>query len=92
MVGEKRHVEVDAVAPDGRDLERDGGDYPSTKDVYGSNYCHIGAKVDNRTHTVVVTSVIDNLVKGAAGQAIQNMNLMFDIPETRGLEGTGLWP
>ena len=71
---------------------RDPADYPSTKDVYGSNYCHIGAKVDNRTHTVVVTSVIDNLVKGAAGQAIQNMNLMFDLPETRGLEGTGLWP
>ncbi len=71
---------------------RDGGDYPSTKDVYGSNYCHIGAKVDSRTGTVVVTSVIDNLVKGAAGQAIQNMNLMYDFPETRGLEGTGLWP
>ena len=71
---------------------RDGGDYPSTKDVYGSNFCHIGAKVDGRTGLVVVTSVIDNLVKGAAGQAVQNMNLMFDLPQTRGLEGTGLWP
>ena len=71
---------------------RDGGDYPSTKDVYGSNFCHIAAKVDGRTNLVVVTSVIDNLIKGAAGQAIQNMNLMFDLPQTRGLEGTGLWP
>ncbi len=71
---------------------RDANDYPSTKDVYGSNFCHIGAKVDARTRTVVVTSVIDNLVKGAAGQAVQNMNLMCGLDETQGLEGTGLWP
>jgi N-acetyl-gamma-glutamyl-phosphate reductase len=71
---------------------RDAGDYPSTKDVYGSNFCHIGAKVDTRTHTVIVTSVIDNLIKGAAGQAVQNMNLMCGFPETAGLEGGGLWP
>jgi N-acetyl-gamma-glutamyl-phosphate reductase len=71
---------------------RDAGEQPATKDVYGSNYCHIAAKVDTRTGTVIVTSVIDNLVKGAAGQAVQNMNLMFGIPETVGLEATGLWP
>lgn len=71
---------------------REAGSYPSTKDVYGSNFCHIGAKVDARTHTVVVTAVIDNLIKGAAGQAIQNMNLMFGFPETTGLEGGGMWP
>ena len=71
---------------------RDANDFPSTKDVYGSNFCHIGAKVDPRTRTVIITSVIDNLVKGAAGQAVQNMNLMFDFPETAGLEGAGLWP
>ena len=41
---------------------------------------------------VVVQSVIDNLVKGAAGQAVQNLNLLFDLPETRGLEGIGLMP
>jgi len=71
---------------------RDANDYPSTKDVYGSNFCHLCAKVDPRTETVIVTSVIDNLVKGAAGQAIQNMNLMFGYPERTGLEGTGIWP
>lgn len=71
---------------------REPGDYPSTKDVYGSNFCHIAAKVDEHTKTVVVTSVIDNLVKGAAGQAVQNMNVMLGLPETAGLEGAGLWP
>lgn len=71
---------------------RDANDYPATKDVQGSNFCHIGAKVDSRTGTVVVTSVIDNLVKGAAGQAVQNMNLMFGFAETDGLEGGALWP
>jgi N-acetyl-gamma-glutamyl-phosphate reductase len=71
---------------------RDAGDFPATKDVYGSNFCHIGAVVDNRTHRVVVTSVIDNLVKGAAGQAVQNMNLMLGLPETTGLESGALWP
>ena len=71
---------------------RDANDYPSTKDVHGSNFCHIAATVDPRTKTVIVTSVIDNLVKGAAGQAIQNMNLMLKLPETLGLEGAGIWP
>ena len=71
---------------------RDVNDYPSTKDVYGSNFCHIAATIDPRTKTVIVTSAIDNLVKGAAGQAIQNMNLMLGLPETLGLEGAGLWP
>lgn len=71
---------------------REPGDYPSTKDVSGSNFCHIGARVDTRTGIVTVVSAIDNLVKGAAGQAIQNMNLMLGLPETLGLEGAGLWP
>jgi N-acetyl-gamma-glutamyl-phosphate reductase len=71
---------------------RDVNDFPSTKDVYGSNFCHIAVTIDSRTKTVIVTSVIDNLVKGAAGQAIQNMNLMLGLPETLGLEGAGLWP
>jgi N-acetyl-gamma-glutamyl-phosphate reductase len=71
---------------------RAAGDQPSTKDVTGSNYCHICAAVDPRTHMAIVTSVIDNLVKGAAGQAIQNMNLMLNLPETAGLEGGGMWP
>lgn len=71
---------------------REPGDWPSTKDVAGSNFCHLAATVDSRTGTVVVVSVIDNLVKGAAGQAVQNFNLMFGLPETAGLEGGGLWP
>ena len=53
---------------------------------------HVAATIDPRTRTVIVTSVIDNLVKGAAGQAIQNMNLMLSFPETLGLEGAGIWP
>lgn len=61
------------------------GDLPATKHVWGSNYCDIGLKVDSRTGRVLVVAVIDNLVKGAAGQAIQNMNLLVDLPETTGL-------
>jgi N-acetyl-gamma-glutamyl-phosphate reductase len=71
---------------------REPGSLPSTKDVYGSNFCHIGAKVDARTGRVIVVAVIDNLVKGAAGQAVQNLNLMLGMEETLGLEGGGLWP
>lgn len=66
---------------------RPAGDLPMTKQVWGSNYCDIGLQVDRRTGRVLVISVIDNLVKGAAGQAIQNMNLMFGLPETTGLAG-----
>lgn len=65
---------------------------PSTKGTYGSNDCHIGLAVDDRTNRVTVVSAIDNLVKGAAGQAIQNMNLMCHFEETAGLDSGGLWP
>lgn len=68
---------------------RKAGDLPMTKQVSGSNYCDIGLQVDRRTGRVIVISVIDNLVKGAAGQAIQNMNLLFGLPETAGLEAAG---
>lgn len=71
---------------------RGTGEYPATKDVQGSNFCHLGARVDARTGTITVVSVIDNLVKGAAGQAIQNMNLLLGLPETLGLEAPPLWP
>lgn len=70
----------------------DAGEYPSTKAVAGSNACHIGAKVDPRTGRVVILAVIDNLVKGMSGMAIQNMNLMFGIDETTGLMGPGVYP
>ena len=57
-----------------------------TNRVKGSNYCDILVKVDSRTNRVTIVSVIDNLVKGAAGQAIQNMNVQFDLPQTTGLD------
>ncbi|HEY8392066.1 MAG TPA: N-acetyl-gamma-glutamyl-phosphate reductase [Capillibacterium sp.] len=65
---------------------------PQTKAVLGSNRCHLAVRVDERTGQLIVLSVLDNLVKGAAGQAIQNMNLLFGLPETTGLMELGLWP
>lgn len=62
------------------------GSYPETRWVKGSNYCDIGWKIDERTNRIIVIGAIDNLVKGAAGQAVQNMNLMFGLPETAGLD------
>lgn len=70
----------------------DEGEYPQTKAVYGSNYCDIGFKVDDRTNTIIIVSAIDNLVKGAAGQAIQNMNLMFGFDYDEGLRQPAIWP
>ncbi|MGN7614522.1 N-acetyl-gamma-glutamyl-phosphate reductase, partial [Magnetococcales bacterium HHB-1] len=58
----------------------------------GSNYCDLGLAVDKRTGWVVILSVIDNLIKGAAGQAVQNMNLMLGFPENQGLEQFPLFP
>ncbi len=66
--------------------------FPATKDVRGSNSCHIGLSQDRTAKQVIILSAIDNLVKGAAGQAIQNMNLMFGFPETTGLPIAGLYP
>lgn len=68
------------------------GQFPATKHVYGTNFCHIGLAVDKRTNRVIVVSAIDNLVKGAAGQAIQNMNLMSGFDETAGLTMGAVWP
>lgn len=65
---------------------------PSTKQVLGSNRCDIYAEVDERLGFATILSVIDNLGKGAAGQAVQNMNLMFDLPEDLGLPLHGVWP
>lgn len=58
---------------------------PAIKDVRGTNYCDLFVTYDERTNMVIVVSVIDNLIKGAAGQAIQNMNIMFGLDETSGL-------
>jgi N-acetyl-gamma-glutamyl-phosphate reductase len=68
------------------------GVWPQTKYAYGSNHAFLQFKYDRRTNRVIVVSVIDNLVKGASGQAVQNMNILFGLPETMGLETTGLWP
>ena len=68
------------------------GVWPQTKWVTGTNFCDIGVAVDSRTNRIVVTAVIDNLVKGAAGQAVQNMNILFDFPEKTGLELVPLYP
>jgi N-acetyl-gamma-glutamyl-phosphate reductase len=59
---------------------------PSVKQVQGTNYCDIGLRLDKRTGRLIVIAVIDNLMKGAAGQAVQNMNLMLQFPETTGLQ------
>ncbi len=66
--------------------------WPETKHVRGSNYCDISCHVDERTDRVIVLSVIDNLMKGAAGQAVQNANLRMGWPETAGLEFSPLFP
>jgi len=68
------------------------GGYPVTKNTRGSNYCDIGWHIDPRTNRVVVVSAIDNLVKGAAGQAVQNMNVMFGLDERLGLTQAPLYP
>ena len=68
------------------------GLWPATHHVRGSNFCHIGVAVDARTGWLTVLSVIDNLVKGAAGQAVQNMNLMLGLNEQTGLEQWPLFP
>lgn len=65
---------------------------PQTKWVEGSNYVDIGFKLDPRTHRVIMMGAIDNLVKGAAGQAVQNMNLLFGCGESTGLELVPMFP
>jgi N-acetyl-gamma-glutamyl-phosphate reductase len=71
---------------------RPEGKVPATKEVWGSNYCDIGFSTDPRTNRVTIVSVIDNLVKGAAGQAIQNLNLMMGWDETAGLNMAPVYP
>lgn len=67
----------------------DQGKLPELNYVVGSNNCYIGLTVDVRTKRVIVVSCIDNLIKGASGQAIQNLNLLFDLDETAGLNMPG---
>ena len=68
------------------------GRQPSTKQVSGTNHALIGVEVDARTGTAILTCAIDNLGKGAAGQAVQNANLMLGLDEAEGLRGTAVFP
>jgi N-acetyl-gamma-glutamyl-phosphate reductase len=70
----------------------DSGSYPNLKNVRGTNFCEIGLKLNERTNTLIIVSVIDNLVKGASGQAVQNMNIMTGLDETTGLTALALFP
>lgn len=68
------------------------GAFPETKQVWGSNYCDIGVTVDQRTRRAIIITAIDNLVKGAAGQAVQAMNVMMGFDEILGLTEPPLFP
>ena len=65
---------------------------PETKATLGSNYCDVTVRIDTRTRTAIAVAAIDNLGRGAAGQAIQNMNLMCGLPESAGLLFPALYP
>ena len=65
---------------------------PHAKHVWGTNFCLIYPTVDSKTNRLIVISCLDNLVKGGAGQAVQNMNLMFNLPEITGLESLAIYP
>jgi N-acetyl-gamma-glutamyl-phosphate reductase len=68
------------------------GDCPETKWVEGSNFVDIGFRIDARTGRIVMMGALDNLVKGAAGQAVQNMNLLFGFDEAEGLNFAPMFP
>lgn len=70
----------------------DEGIYPNVKNVRGSNFCEIGIKVVKRTNSLIIVSAIDNLVKGASGQAVHNMNIMMGFEETTALQSPALSP
>lgn len=71
---------------------RKEGEFPTTKEVYGSNFCDISLDYDERTNRITVVSVIDNLVKGASGQAVQNMNKLLGIDEKTGIDFMPVYP
>ena len=73
-----------------RMLDKD--ECPETRWVEGSNFVDIGFKIDNRTNRVVMMGALDNVTKGAAGQAVQNMNIMFGLPENEGLTMAPMFP
>lgn len=68
------------------------GVFPNIKNVRGTNFCEIGMKVNDRTNTLIVVTAIDNLVRGASGQAVHNMNIMMGFDEKEGLDAMALYP
>jgi len=96
----KRGVDVDTVHARFRDFYQNApfvrvlpvGRFADTHHVARSNFCDIGVTVDPRTGRVLVTSALDNLMKGASSQAVQNLNLMLDLPETTGLDTAPIFP
>ena len=68
------------------------GMLPQIKWVAGTNHCDLGLVTDPRTGRVIIVSAIDNVVKGASGEAVQNMNLLFGLPEDTALAGPWLYP
>lgn len=68
------------------------GEWPATKPVTGSNHAHVSARVDRRNGLLICSAAIDNLGKGAAGQAVQNANVALGLAETAGLSSLGVWP
>lgn len=71
---------------------RERGQYPATKEVLGSNNCDIGFSLDERTGRLIIVSVIDNVMKGAAGQAVQNANILYGFAEQTGLQMIPVYP
>lgn len=86
----ERFVRVNDAPRSGQRNAKDYLAYPSIRAVVGSNHCHVGVDVDPRLRLVKATATVDNLVKGAAGSAIQNMNVMCGLPEHTGLEAYAL--
>ena len=65
---------------------------PETRWVEGSNFVDVSFKIDKRTNRIIMMGAMDNLVKGAAGQAVQNMNILFGLPENEGLQQVPMFP
>ena len=89
---EVRSVYESAYADEQFVLVLERGSYPETKAVQGSNSCHIAVEPGGPAGVLVVMSAIDNLVKGASGQAVQNANIILGLEESEGLRGPGLFP
>lgn len=91
-IGDAEAIEVLTNAYSGEPFVSVIDEWPLTKSVAGTNNAVVSARVDARAGFLICSAAIDNLGKGAAGQAVQNVNLMFGLEETTGLEATAVWP